>query len=92
MLQCGDKSVALPKTNNWRPEIFLEPSTKIPFVSDGKVSKRCVVFFRTENPTVEVAEKSEKAVAKLTPLPVPLPGSKMKMLENWKPSPDSTID
>ena len=41
---CGKQRVALPENIKWKGEIFKEPSTGIPFVSDGKVSKRCVDF------------------------------------------------
>lgn len=77
-LHCGKKKVQLPD-KPWKCEIFTEPTTNIPFISDGKTSTRCLHFFHEEEPkraTPGNPSQAEPEVPKkvLKPLPVPLPG------------------
>ena len=65
ILKCGKNEVALDPTKAWKQQIFKEPSG-IPFVSDGKVSERCVNIFQKHEEAEAAAEvegkpKDEKA-------------------------------
>lgn len=91
-LACGKDRVLLPAKNAWKTEIYKEPSTGIPFISDGRVSVRCVEFFQQSDIKSEKNEKTEKNDEKKTSgapssesskkpaqfeaLSVPLPGAR----------------
>lgn len=81
ILKCGKNEVALDPTKAWKQQIFKEPSG-IPFVSDGKVSERCVNIFQKHEEAEAAAEvegkpKDEKASSssKVEVASVPLPGA-----------------
>ena len=69
MLECGGKKVALPPTGSkdWKTEIFKEPKSGIPFVSNGKNSKRCIEFFQEkedDDADTSTEEKEQKGKGK----------------------------
>ena len=70
-LSCGKKKVTLPE-KSWKLQIFKEPETGIPFISDGRTSKRCLDFFKDEHEAHAKSAEEQKQV--LRPLGVPLPG------------------
>ncbi|CAK9078259.1 unnamed protein product [Durusdinium trenchii] len=59
ILKCGKNEVALDPTKAWKQQIFKEPSG-IPFVSDGKVSERCVNIFQKHEEAEAAAEVEGK--------------------------------
>jgi len=71
-LVCGKKKVSLPN-KPWKDEIYKDPKTGVPFVSDGKSSVHCVVFFQSAEANSEAAAPASKP-AKIKAMPVPLPG------------------
>lgn len=73
-LHCGKESRELPQEKPpWKTEVFLEPTTQIPFLSNGKKSVRCICFFQeSEGPIVSNQETGPDI------LTVPLPGKKHK--------------
>ena len=75
-LHCGKESMELPQEKPpWKPEVFLEPTTQIPFLSNGKTSVRCICFFQeSEGPIVS----NQETQAGPDILTVPLPGSGKK--------------
>ena len=74
-LVCGKKKVSLPN-KPWKDQIFKDPKTGVPFVSDGKSSVHCVVFFQSAeaNAADAAAPAASSKPAQIKPMPVPLPG------------------
>ena len=68
-LHCGKKKVQLKETG-WKQQIFKEPSG-IPFLSTGKVSKRCVRFFDEDDVGKGVVTKDSKDSLELSAVPLP---------------------
>ena len=92
ILKTGNQSVALPGDKKWKKQVFIEPKTNIPFVSDGSTSVHCIRFFQDEENATKDGEVSHPSAS----LTVPLPGApnpeKTKHTEPPKEGPFSSRD
>ena len=85
ILKTGNQSVALPEDKKWKKQVFIEPKTNIPFVSDGSTSVHCIRFFQDE-------EKADDTEAPHPPahVNVPLPGAPTHAKPDQKEGPFSS--
>ena len=90
-LKTGKSSVRLPD-QKWNKQVYLDPKTSIPFVSDGKTSVHCIQFFQqAPAQTPEVEMKAPPPPPTPTHVPVPLPNERPKSLGIPLPGPSNPI-
>ena len=90
-LKTGKSSVRLPD-QKWNKQVYLDPKTSIPFVSDGKTSVHCIQFFQqapAQTPEVEMTAPAPPPPP--TPTHVPLPNERPKSLGVPLPGPSNPI-
>ena len=73
-LKTGKSSVKLPGDQKWNKQVYLDPKTSIPFVSDGKTSVHCIKFFQQSTPQSHEEEHQPPAPPAPKQVGVPLPG------------------
>ena len=71
-IKTGKSSVKLPSDRKWNKQVYLDPKTNIPFVSDGKTSVHCIQFFQDDAAPTPEESKVPPPTAP-TQVAVPLP-------------------